>query len=104
MALAVHADAGMAVHKDGMEHDNRDAGSNGRRAEGGEDIVGGSGGNSRDDGGRGPTDGRRGGGGPASGAAWLGVHLSFIFAGMGNITSKATQVKLRFHEDFLWMF
>ena len=35
MALAVHADAGMAVHKDGMEHDNRDAGSNGRRAEGG---------------------------------------------------------------------
>ena len=71
---------------------------------GGEDIGGGSGGNSRDDGGRGPTDGRRGGGGPASGTAWLGVHLSFIFAGMGNITSKATQVKLRFHEDFLWMF
>ena len=74
----------------------------GRRGE--EDIVGGSGGNSSNDGGQGLTDGRRGGGGPASGAAWLGVHLSLIFAWLGNITSKAAQVKLRYHEDFLWMF
>ena len=103
--LAVHADAGMAVHKDGTEHDDRDAGGDSRRAEWkGEDIGSGGGSNGSDDGGRGPTNRSRAGEGPASGAAWPGVHLLFSFSGMGSITSKAAQVKLRYHEEFLRTF
>ena len=105
IALAVHADAGMAVHKDGTEHDDRDAGGNSRRAEWkGEDIGSGGGSNGSDDGGQGPTNRSRAGEGPASGAAWPGVHLLFSFSGMGSITSKAAQVKLRYHEEFLRTF
>ena len=103
--LAVHADAGMAVHKDGTEHDDRDAGGDSGRAEWkGEDIGSGGGSNGSDDGGRGPTNRSRAGEGPASGAAWPGVHLLFSFSGMGSITSKAAQVKLRYHEEFLRTF
>ena len=103
--LAVHADAGMAVHKDGTEHDDSDAGGDSRRAEWkGEDIGSGGGSNGSDDGGRGPTNRSRAGEGPASGAAWPGVHLLFSFSGMGSITSKAAQVKLRYHEEFLRTF
>ena len=105
IALTVHADAGMAVHKDRTEHDNYDAGGNGRRVEWkGEDINGGGGSNGSDDGGRGPTNRSRAGEGPVSGAAWSGVHLSLIFARMGSITSKAAQVKLHYHEEFLRTF
>ena len=102
--LAVHADAGMAVHKDGTEHDDRDAGGNGRRAEWKGEDMGGGGSNGSDDGGQGPTNRSRAGEGPASGATWLGVHLSLICSGMGSITSKAAQVKLHYHEEFLRTF
>ena len=79
IALAVHADAGMAVHKDGTEHDDRDAGGDGRRAEWKGEDMGGGGSNGSDDGGQGPTNRSRAGEGPASGAAWPGVHLLFSF-------------------------
>ena len=103
--LAVHADAGMAVHKDGTEHDNCDPGGDSGRAEWkGEDIGSGGGSNGSDDGGQGPTNRSCAGEGPASGAAWPGVHLLFSFSGMGSITSKAAQVKLRYHEEFLRTF
>jgi hypothetical protein len=104
IALAVHADAGMAVHKDGTEHDDRDAGGDGRRAEWKGEDMGGGGSNGSDDGGQGPTNRSRAGEGPASGATWLGVHLSLICSGMGSITSKAAQVKLHYHEEFLRTF